>query len=213
MKHGRYSILLLFSLLIFSCKKKTLFEQVSSSHSGVHFNNLIVENDSINPLDKLNIYNGGGVGIGDFNNDGLQDIYFVGNAVSNRLYINKGDMKFDDVTTEAGVGGKGGWGRGVAVVDINNDGLLDIYVCNTLLNDSAKRRNLLYVNQGIDKNGVPHFKEMAKEYGLDIEVYSTMASFFDYDNDGDLDMYLTVNNASSRTNTNNFGGIKAAGPQ
>src|SRR5581483_623315 len=185
--------LFLIPLLIVSCKKNTLFEQVPSSHSGIHFNNLIVENDSINPLDKLNIYNGGGVGVGDFNGDGLQDLYFVGNAVPNRLYINKGDMRFEDVTESAGVGGKGGWGRGVAVVDINNDGWPDIYVCNTLLIDSNKRRNLLYINQGPDKNGVPHFKEMAKEYGLDITVHSTMASFFDYDNDGDLDMYLTVN--------------------
>ncbi|HEY8782195.1 MAG TPA: VCBS repeat-containing protein [Mucilaginibacter sp.] len=191
--------------LFISCKKKaTLFEQVPSSHSGVHFNNKVVENDSINPLDKLNIYNGGGVGIGDFNNDGLQDIFFTGNQVSNRLYINKGNMKFEDVTKEAGVGGIGGWGRGVAVVDINNDGLPDIYVCNTLLNDSAKRRNLLYVNQGPDKNGVPHFKEMGKEYGLDIKVHSTMASFFDYDNDGDLDMYLTVNEVDPKDNTSTF---------
>jgi hypothetical protein len=181
-----------------------LFELVSSSHSGVHFSNTIVENDTINPLDKLNIYNGGGVGIGDFNNDGLQDIYFVGNAVPNKLYLNKGDMKFDDVTQEAGVPGSGGWGRGVAVVDINNDGLMDIYVCYTLLNDSLKRRNLLYVNQGIDKNGVPHFKEMGKEYGLDIKVHSTMASFFDYDNDGDLDMYLTVNEVETNDNTSSF---------
>ena len=175
----RYFLIFSIPVLLFSCKKRTLFEQIPSSQSGVTFNNKIIENDTINPLDKLNIYNGGGVGVGDFNNDGLQDIYFVGNAVSNKLYLNKGGMKFEDVTTEAGVGGKGGWGRGVAVVDINNDGLLDIYVCNTLLNDSAKRRNLLYVNQGVDKNGVPHFKEMAKEYGLDIKVYSTMASFFD----------------------------------
>jgi len=189
---------------LFSCKKATLFEKIPSSYSGVHFNNEIIENDSINPLDKLNIYNGGGVGIGDFNNDGLQDIYLVGNAVSNRLYINKGNFKFDDVTKEAGVGGLGGWGRGVAVVDINNDGLLDIYVCNTLLNDSVKRTNLLYINQGPDKNGVPHFKEMAKEYGLNIKVHSTMASFFDYDNDGDLDMYLTVNEAQSSDNTSSF---------
>ncbi len=204
MKSFRYLLPFLFLAIIFSCKKKTLFEQVSSSHSGVHFNNLIVENDTINPLDKLNIYNGGGVGIGDFNGDGLQDIYFVGNAVSNRLYINKGDMKFDDVTNEAGVGGKGGWGRGVAVIDINNDGWPDIYVCNTLLNDSSKRRNLLYVNLGPDKNGVPHFKEMAKEYGLDITVHSTMASFFDYDNDGDMDMYVTVNEADPTDNTSLF---------
>ena len=195
---------LLLLLALVSCKKKTLFEQIPSSHSGVTFNNLIIENDSINPLDKLNIYNGGGVGVGDFNGDGLQDIYFVGNAVPNRLYINKGNMKFEDVTTEAGVGGEGGWGRGVAVVDINNDGLPDIYVCNTLLGDPKKRRNLLYINQGPDKNGVPHFKEMAKEYGLDINVHSTMASFFDYDNDGDLDMYLTVNEADQNDNVSLF---------
>ncbi|HVW98632.1 MAG TPA: VCBS repeat-containing protein [Mucilaginibacter sp.] len=191
--------------LLFSCKQKnTLFEKISSSHSGITFDNAIVENDTINPLDKLNIYNGGGVGIGDFNNDGLQDIYFAGNAVPNKLYLNKGDFKFEDVTQQADVAGSGGWGRGVAVVDINNDGLMDIYVCYTLLDDSVKRRNLLYVNQGIDKNGVPHFKEMGKEYGLDINVHSTMASFFDYDNDGDLDMYLTVNEAGKNENTSSF---------
>jgi hypothetical protein len=205
MKFPGYLLLLLFLFLIVSCKKKaTLFEQIPSSYSGIHFNNKIVESDSINPLDKLNIYNGGGVGIGDFNNDGLQDVYLVGNAVSNKLYLNKGNMKFEDVTKQAGVAGSGGWGRGVAVVDINNDGLLDIYVCYTLLNDSSKRTNQLYINQGVDKNGVPHFKEMAKEYGLDIKVHSTMASFFDYDNDGDLDMYLTVNEAQSKDNTSSF---------
>jgi hypothetical protein len=204
MKTSQYLILFLLAVLLFSCKNETLFEKISSSHSGVTFNNKITENDSINPLDKLNIYNGGGVGIGDFNNDGLQDIYLIGNQVSNRLYINKGDFKFVDVTNEAGVGGIGGWGRGVAVIDINNDGLLDIYVCNTLLNDSNKRRNLLYINQGKDGNGIPHFKEMAKEYGLDIKVHSTMASFFDYDNDGDLDMYLTVNEVKSTDNTSTF---------
>jgi hypothetical protein len=199
-----YLFYIFIPLLLFSCKKSTLFESIPSSHSDIKFNNLIVENDTINPLDKLNIYNGGGVGIGDFNGDGLQDIYFVGNAVSNRLYLNKGNMKFEDVTTEAGVGGKGGWGRGVAVIDINNDGWPDIYVCNTLLSDSAKRRNLLYINQGPDKNGVPHFKEMAREYGLDITTHSTMASFFDYDNDGDLDMYLTVNEVGPKDNTSVF---------
>jgi hypothetical protein len=200
----KFLLIVIIACSVFGCKKATMFEKISSSHSGIKFNNEIVENDTINPLDKLNIYNGGGVGIGDFNNDGLQDIYFIGNAVSNRLYINKGDFKFEDVTEKAGVGGKGGWGRGVAVVDINNDGLLDIYVCNTLLNNPVKRLNLLYINQGADKNGVPVFKESAKEYGLDINVHSTMASFFDYDNDGDLDMYLTVNEAQSTDNTSSF---------
>jgi len=197
--------LLLLSTILFSCKKHTLFEQISSSHSGIHFNNQIIENDSINPLDVTNVYNGGGVGVGDFNNDGLQDLYFTGNMVSNKLYLNKGDFKFEDITDKAGVSGMGRWGRGVSVVDINNDGLMDIYVCNTIYPDSARRRNLLYVNQGVDKDGVPHFKEMAKEYGLDLTALSTMASFFDYDNDGDLDMYLTVNSASSSYNPNLFG--------
>lgn len=181
-----------------------MFEQIPSSESGVTFNNQITETDSINPINLLNVYNGGGVGIGDFNGDGLQDIYLVGNQVANRLYINKGNFRFVDVTKEAGVGGEGGWGRGVAIVDINNDGLPDIYVCNTLLNDPQKRRNLLYINQGLDKNGIPHFKEMAKEYGLDIDTYSTMASFFDYDNDGDLDMYLTVNQLGQKDNVTLF---------
>jgi len=204
MKALNFLLFIALLLFMFSCKKATLFERIPSSHSGITFNNNIVENDTINPLDKLNIYNGGGVGIGDFNNDGLQDVYFIGNAVPNRLYLNKGDFKFEDVTQKAGVGGKGGWGRGVAVVDINNDGLKDIYVCNTLLNDSVKRLNLLYINQGPDKDGVPLFKEAAREYGLNINVHSTMASFFDYDNDGDLDMYLTVNEAQSTDNTSAF---------
>src|ERR1700709_203144 len=128
----RYFFLPIFfavAIVFSSCKKKTLFQQIPSSESGVTFNNKITETDSINPITLLNVYNGGGVGIGDFNNDGLQDIYFVGNQVPNRLYLNKGNMKFEDVTKEAGVGGLGGWGRGVGIVDINNDGLPDIYVC------------------------------------------------------------------------------------
>lgn len=175
-----YPALLLVSVVFFSCAKKkaTLFELIPSSRSGVTFNNLITENDSINPIDNANVYNGGGVGIGDFNNDGLQDIYFSGNMVSNKLYLNRGDFKFDDITDKAGVNGLGKWGRGVAVIDINNDGLQDIYVCNSLLQDSVKRQNLLYINQGTDKKGIPHFKEEGKEYGLNIHAYSTMAAFF-----------------------------------
>ncbi|MBC7829743.1 MAG: VCBS repeat-containing protein [Chitinophagaceae bacterium] len=182
----------------------TLFKKISSSHSGIHFRNNIVESDSINPMNVVNIYNGGGVGIGDFNNDGLQDIYFTGNQVSSKLYLNKNDFKFEDITSKAGVDGLDRWARGVAVVDINNDGLMDMYICNTIYKDSLKRQNILYVNQGIDKEGIPRFKDMAAEYGLNIHVQSTMAYFFDYDNDRDLDMYLSVNEASSG-NENQFG--------
>ena len=188
-----------------SCTRSdTLFQRIPSSQSGITFNNEIQENDTVNPLNIVNIYNGGGVGIGDFNNDGLPDIFFSGNMVPCRLYLNKGHFHFEDITEKAGVEGLGRWARGVSIVDINNDGLPDIYICNTIYKDSLRRRNILYVNQGVDKDGVPHFKDMAAEYGLDIHVQSTMASFFDYDNDGDLDMYLTVNEASNGNNPSDF---------
>ena len=193
------------SLFLFSCKHNTaLFHAVSSEQSGIHFNNKIVETDSINPIDVTNIYNGGGVGVADFNNDGLPDIYFTGNMVSNKLYLNKGGLKFQDITDEAGVGGEGKWCRGIAIVDINNDGLQDMYVCVSMDKNPEKRRNILYINQGPDKNGVPVFKDMAKEYGLDDTTHSTMAAFFDYDNDGDLDMYLVVNQIIKEINPATF---------
>ncbi len=189
----------------FSCKNRSsLFEKISASHSGIYFNNTITESDSMNPMAIVNIYNGGGVGIGDFNNDGLPDIYFTGNMVPCKLYLNKGDFKFDDITDKAGVAGMSRWARSAAIVDINNDGLMDMYICNTIYPDSVRRTNILYVNQGLDAAGIPHFKNMADEYGLAIREQSTMANFFDYDNDGDLDMYLTVNAASS-DNENKFG--------
>ena len=182
-------------LSIIGCKQKqhTLFVEVPVDQSGITFNNKIIENDSINALDITNIYNGGGVGIGDFNNDGLQDIYFTGNLFPNKLYLNKGKLKFRDVTSEAKVDGQGRWCRGVSVIDINNDGWMDLYVSASMDKDPQKRQNLLYINQGLDKNGVPVFKESAAEYGLNDTTHSTMAAFFDYDNDGDLDMYLAVN--------------------
>jgi hypothetical protein len=189
----------------FSCRhSNNLFHFVSSSHSGIHFINQIQENDSLNPIDVTNIYNGGGVGVGDFNNDGLPDLYFTGNLVPNKLYINKGDFVFQDVTQIAGVEGKGRWCRGVSVVDINNDGWMDLYVCASLLDDRAKRENLLFVNKGINKDGVPTFVEKATEYGLNDTTHSTMAAFFDYDNDGDLDMYLVVNQILKNDIPSNF---------
>ncbi|MEP6513338.1 MAG: CRTAC1 family protein, partial [Parafilimonas sp.] len=195
-----YLFIIFFVSLFVSCKKGTLFTQLPSSHTNIHFINEIVENDSINPLDLTNVYNGGGVGIGDFNNDGLQDVYFTGNLVSNKLYLNNRNLVFKDITTEAGVAGDGKWCKGVSVVDINNDGWMDMYVCASIYKDPARRQNLLYVNNGVDKNGIPHFIEMAKEYGLNDTTHSTMANFFDYDNDGDLDVYIVVNEI---VNTNN----------
>ena len=188
-----------------------MFNQIEASHSGIHFNNLITETDSMNPLNYLNIYNGGGVGVGDFNNDGLQDIYFTGNMVPNKLYLNKGDFKFEDVTQTARVDGEGRWCRGVSVVDINNDGKLDIYVSVTMSKDPQKRENLLYINQGNDNNRIPIFKELATEYGLNDSTHTTMAHFFDFDNDGDLDVYLVVNVHLATQNPNKFRPILADG--
>lgn len=203
-KLSRLGYGLLLCILIASCSKPTLFETIPSSHSGIHFNNVINQTDSINVLDFENVYNGGGIGVGDFNNDGLQDIYFSGNLVSNKLYINKGNFSFVDITVSAGVDGEGKWCRGVSVIDINNDGLLDIYVCATLLKDSVKREHLLYVNQGLDKSGNPYFINQAKEYGLGLTSYSTMAAFFDYDNDGDLDVYIANNDIVKNDYPNRF---------
>ena len=195
-----------------SCHRtSTLFTAVPSTETGIHFNNRIVENDSINPADMINVYNGGGVGVGDFNRDGLPDLYFTGNLVANKLYLNKGGFQFQDITSAAGVDGAGKWCKGVAVVDINNDGWPDIYVCASIYSDPERRKNLLYINQGNDAQGIPHFKEMAAEYGLDADCHSTMATFFDYDRDGDLDMYLVVNENVRSDNPNFFRPIKTDG--
>ncbi len=206
---GKYflmKIIIVFFILLFfmiGCKHgDTLFKRVTSSDSGIHFNNKITENDSINVLDMENIYNGGGVGIGDFNKDGLPDIYFTGNMVANKLYLNKGGLKFDDITDVANVTGEGKWARGISVIDINNDGWPDIYISETFLKDSIKRENILYINQGLNKDGIPVFKDMAKEYGLNDNSYTTQAAFFDYDNDGDLDVYLAVNMFARGDNPN-----------
>jgi enediyne biosynthesis protein E4 len=164
-----------------------VFKRVQPEASGITFANRVDENIN-NYFDFFAyVYNGGGVGIGDINNDGLADVYFTGNEVPNKLYLNEGNLKFKDITATAGVEGNGRWNNGVTMVDINNDGFLDIYVCKGGWHDTEdQRRNLLYVNQR-DLT----FKEQAKEYGLDESGYSIHASFFDLDNDNDLDVYVT----------------------
>ncbi len=179
-------------LLLTACREKPLFEQLDSSRTGITFVNKITDSDTLNILNYQYIYNGGGVGVGDFNADTKPDLFFAGNQVANRLYINQGDLKFKDVTQSAGVGGDGRWCSGVAVVDINADGKQDVYVSNTLHKSAARRANLLYVNQGNDADGAPRFREMAADYGVADTTYSTQSAFFDYDNDGDLDLFVLV---------------------
>jgi len=174
-----------------------LFEQITASRSGIDFANTIAESDSLNVLNFEYIYNGGGVAIADFNKDGKPDVFFTGNMVPNRLYLNTGSMHFKDITAKANINVPGRWNTGVSVIDINNDGWPDLYVCAAMKKDSASRQNMLFVNQGLDKSGTPVFKEMAGEYGINDAGYSIMGAFFDYDNDGDLDLYVLTNQIDS----------------
>jgi len=186
---------LLVALLLLACgqKQDTLFKQLPVSQTGIDFSNRINDSDTFSILTYEYIYNGGGVATADFNNDGLLDAFFSGNMVDNRLYLNQGDFQFTDITKTAAVDGNGRWNSGIAVVDINTDGWLDLYVCATTHEPGAKRANLLYINQGVNAEGIPTFEEQAAAYGLADTSHTTNAAFFDYDKDGDLDVYLLVN--------------------
>ncbi len=164
---------------------ETLFRYLDSSKTGIQFSNDLKENGTFNYLFYQSIYNGAGVGVADLDNDGLEDIFFAGNQVNDRLYRNEGDMSFTDITEAAGIIQDDGWSTGVTIIDIDGNGYKDIYVCRFLVENESQRKNLLYMNQGGMK-----FIEQAKEFGLDDTGYSIQASFFDHDRDGDLDMFL-----------------------
>jgi hypothetical protein len=187
-----YTRLLAAFIMLFvfaSCKSKTTFEQLSGDDTGIHFSNSIAENDTLNILKYEYLYNGSGVGMGDFNQDGLLDVFFSGSQANGALYLNKGEMKFEDISKSAGIDTKNRWCSGVSIVDINGDGLLDIYVSATMKTAILDRENMLFVNQGV-KNGLPSFKEMGAAYGVNDAGHSEHTTFFDYDRDGDLDMYV-----------------------
>lgn len=194
-------------LFLVACKSRVenvqpLFEILDSKKTGINFTNSLTPTEQFNIFKYLYFYNGGGVATGDFNNDGLLDLFFSANQTGNKLYLNKGGLQFKDVTAQSKIPQDGGWSTGVSVVDINNDGLLDIYVCRVGNHKILQSRNQFLLCQGIDKDGVPYYEDKAKEYGLDFSGFSTQAAFFDYDLDGDLDMYLL----NHSTYQNNFFG-------
>ncbi|MEL7005656.1 MAG: VCBS repeat-containing protein, partial [Bacteroidota bacterium] len=187
----------LLLITIYSCQPKDgevvsssgpLFEKIDSSYTLVNFRNDLRFDKEFNIFTYRNFYNGGGVAIGDINNDGLVDIYFTANQLSNKLYLNKGDFQFEDITEKAGVGGQRAWSTGVSMADVNGDGWLDIYVCNSGDIEGDNKQNELFIN-----NGDMTFTESGEQYGLNDKGYSTHAAFFDYDRDGDLDVYLLNN--------------------
>ena len=193
---NKYNLTILLALLFFSCQKTEkkeqgtpVFKLLEAEQTGIDFSNDLTVNLDFNIFKYMYYYNGSGVGVGDFNNDGLLDVFFTGSQVSNKLYMNKGGLKFQDITEGAGFQKNNDWANGVAVVDINQDGLLDIYISVVGNYLQLQSHNKLYINKGVNKEGIPQFEEQSKQYGLDLVGFGTQATFFDYDLDGDLDMF------------------------
>ena len=190
---GQFKIIFGLLLTLISCtntEQDTLFVLRDSQHTGIDFKNQLEQTPELNILNYLYFYNGAGVATGDFNGDGLADLYFTSNQQADKLYLNQGNFEFKDVTSISKLSNNTGWTTGVTHADVNNDGLLDIYICKVGDHETIRGQNLLFINQGNNEEGIPTFKEEASTYGLDFIGYSTQAAFFDYDLDGDLDMYL-----------------------
>lgn len=195
----RQFCLYLLLLVLTGCSNEEeenfLFNTPKPDATGLNFSDDLTETNALNILDYLYFYNGGGVAIGDINNDNLPDIFFTANQTANKLFLNKGNLKFEDITETAGVKGESSWNTGVTMADVNGDGYLDMYVCAVVGINGLRGKNELYIN-----NGDNTFTEKGEEYGLDFQNYSSSAAFFDFDNDGDLDMYL-LNHAVHTVNT------------
>ncbi len=194
--HRGASIAFVWLTLLVACnttkEEIPLFELLSPDYTGVDFNNIIIENDSLNTMKFMYLYDGAGVAVGDLNNDGWTDLFFSGNVVHSKIYLNKTQMIFEDISFDAGINDSS-WCNGVSMVDINQDGYLDIYVSVSHIDPKQAAPNLLYVNQGIDESGNPKFEELAEKYGLADTGYSIHSAFFDYDRDGDLDLFILTN--------------------
>ncbi|QIP17528.1 VCBS repeat-containing protein [Spirosoma aureum] len=224
----RISFLLLTIGLLTGCHSKQqtpsdpLFQKLPAEETQINFTNSVTDDKDFNIFNYRNFYNGGGVAIGDVNNDGLSDVLLIANMGDNKLFLNTSNresasMEFSDVTAKAGVAGKRAWSTGATFADVNGDGLLDLYVCNAGIRPGDKRGNELFINNGIGSDGIPTFTERAAEYGLSDGGFSTHAAFFDYDRDGDLDMYLLNNSfmpvgklvyANIRSQRDSLGGHK-----
>ena len=204
-------LIIAVALLTCGCREKapeSLFQRIDPAKSGVSFANRIAENDTFNILEFEYVYNGGGVGAADFDGDGLTDLYFTGNTTDNRLYLNLGDFAFADVTEAAGVAGAGRWCSGISIADVNGDGRPDLYVSATTYSPGPRRANLLYLNTGTTTDAagrsVPAFTEVAAAAGVADTSHTTQTVFFDYDRDGDLDLYVLVNEMDDRALPNRY---------
>jgi hypothetical protein len=210
-KLGLISLLVgCISLIFTACKNQemeSVFTPIESTKTGLNFTNTLTPTPAFNLFSYMYYYNGAGVGAGDFNNDGKIDLFFAANQQPNRLFLNKGEMQFEDITKAAEIPSDIAWSTGVSVVDINNDGLLDIYVCRVGNYKVLKGKNQLLVCTFIDEKGIPHYQDQAAQYGLDFSGFSTQAAFLDYDGDGDLDLFLlnhSVNHDGNYAPRKNF---------